>query len=105
MNEDVVRDTHELERSTLRLLLTTELEAIQQLVSSVHSVWNEGDDVLLATLERKLHLVFARGALQPEHNLLRRLRLITTNTTVNRPDDTQGGNNSKRTFLWKTGLV
>jgi len=57
-NEEQRRPKHlELQRGTLRLLLTTKLE-------------------VLASLERELHLVLAHCTFQSEYDLLRRLGLF-----------------------------
>ena len=78
--------THELEGSTLRLLLTTELEAIDNI--RIYSRACERRYALLAALEGHLHLVLADGALQTEYDLLGRLRLLVEDglglTTVTR---------------------
>ena len=57
-NED--GDTHELEGSTLRLLLTTELEAV--LGVNISPAQKMRVHVLLASLQGKLHLVLAHCA-------------------------------------------
>ena len=66
--------TYELESRTLRLLLTTELEAGGNI--SIYSKACERRYALLAALEGHLHLVLADGALQTEDDLLGRLCLL-----------------------------
>lgn len=58
-------------------------------------------DVLLATLQRHLHLVFTRSAFQPQHDLLSCFRLDTRSQQLLGHSAKQGVS----TFLWKTGLV
>lgn len=58
---------------------------------------------LFATLERKLHLVFAHSALQAQNNLLGRLGLCTSQP--GKYDKAEWREHDGRTFLWKTGLV
>ena len=58
---------------------------------------------LFATLERKLHLVFAHSALQAQNDLLGRLGLCTSQ--AGKHNMAEWGEYDGRTFLWKTGLV
>ena len=73
--------THELERSTLRLLVTTKLE-------------------VLAALQGELVLVLAGGALKPEDDLLGRLRLCARASATR-----ARAGHGRDALLWKTGLV
>ena len=43
-------------------------------------------NALFATLQRHLHLVFAHSALQPQHNLLRCLRLVNCSNVSPPPE-------------------
>lgn len=67
------------ERSALRLLVTAKLE-------------------VLAALEGELMLVLARRALEPQDDLLRRLRLYARVSPASR-------RRGAHALLWKTGLV
>ena len=86
MSSGYGKTTHESEGRALGLLLTTELEAIDNI--RIYSRACERRYALLAALEGHLHLVLADGALQTEYDLLGRLRLLVEDglglTTVTR---------------------
>ena len=83
MNEDVVRDTHELERSTLRLLLTTKLEARRIINTKILASDIEGKYTHCLQRFKESCILY----LQTVHSRRRTTFLVVF------------------AFLWKTGLV